>query len=50
MANERFVIGIIFIRFAPSPAKSLAELIEHEKDILARAGWHNRWHTQTPLD
>jgi hypothetical protein len=50
MANERFVIGIIFACLAPSPAKSLAEPIEHEENIPAGAGWHNRWHTQTPLD
>src|SRR5215831_14969774 len=46
MANERLVIGIIFICLAPSAAKSLAELIEDKKNILTWAGWHNRWHTQ----
>jgi hypothetical protein len=35
MANDRLVVGIIFICLAPSPAKLLAELIEHEKNILA---------------
>src|SRR5215475_3072510 len=44
MANER--LGIIFICLAPSPAKSLAELIEDKKDILAGAGWHDGWHRQ----
>src|SRR6516164_5854590 len=46
MANERFVIGILFIRLAPRSAEPSAELIEHEKNILAGPGWHNRWHTQ----
>ena len=50
MANKRLVIGIIFACLAPSPAKSFAEVIEHEKNILAGARWDNRWHTRTPLD
>jgi hypothetical protein len=35
MANDRLVVGIIFICLAPSPAKLLADLIEHEKNMLA---------------
>ena len=50
MANERLLIGIIFICLAPSSAKPLAELIEDEKDVLAGVRPHNRWHTRTPLD
>jgi hypothetical protein len=46
MANERFLIGIL----SPRSAKALAELIEHEKNTLAGAGWHDRWHMRTPLD
>ena len=50
MANERLVIGIIFICLAPRAAKSLAKLIEDKKNILTGASRHNRWHTRTPLD
>src|SRR5215470_18599432 len=48
MANERLVIGIFFIRLTPRSAEPSAELIEHEKDVLAGAGWHDGWHRQIP--
>jgi hypothetical protein len=36
-------VGNFLVGLPPDPAKSAAEIIENEIDVVVVAGWHDRW-------